>query len=215
MLTVVGEVTLLRNACLAVNAANAANAPIAATAAYCHHRLRRSLASLLKDDYFSPVPSPASSSGQLAGSDQIDLNASVSPATSPSPGVDGAEGGAAADGTTAGVAAGPPFEMLKSVVTDESTGELLTHEKVIRGSVRLETLTFRVSQPLKGLRRRTVTAKKFGFVFKVRIGCRGGRHEQMARATHVPHKCQTPPGHALPHTVPLTPGFTERRPRLD
>jgi len=46
-------------------------------------------------------------------------------------------------------------------------GEMLSLEKVLRGRTRLETLTFRVSQPVKGLRRRTVTAKKFGFVYKV------------------------------------------------
>lgn len=49
-----------------------------------------------------------------------------------------------------------------------ASGETLTHEKVVRGSTRLETLSFRVSEPLRGLRRRTVTAKRFGFVYKVR-----------------------------------------------
>jgi len=60
----------------------------------------------------------------------------------------------------------PILEILKSEVTDEETGEMLSLEKVLRGRTRLETLTFRVSQPVKGLRRRTVTAKKFGFVYK-------------------------------------------------
>ena len=57
----------------------------------------------------------------------------------------------------------PPFEFVESVVTDEATGEHLSHARVVAGSTRLEVLRFRVRGPLEGLTRTTTTAKSFGF----------------------------------------------------
>ena len=56
----------------------------------------------------------------------------------------------------------PPFQFVESIVTDEATGERLSHAKVVGGSTRLETLTYRVRGKLTDLTRTTITAKSFG-----------------------------------------------------
>ena len=61
---------------------------------------------------------------------------------------------------------GEPFELIESIVTEESTGMLLTHEKVERGTTRLETLHFVANAPLDNLRRRTVTSMNLGFMWQ-------------------------------------------------
>jgi hypothetical protein len=57
----------------------------------------------------------------------------------------------------------PPFEFVESIVVDEATGARLSHEKVVGGSTRLETLCFKVRGRLTNLKRTTTTAKSFGF----------------------------------------------------
>jgi hypothetical protein len=52
---------------------------------------------------------------------------------------------------------------VESIVVDEATGARLSHEKVVGGSTRLETLCFKVRGKLTNLRRTTTTAKSFGF----------------------------------------------------
>merc|ERR1711972_777515 len=62
--------------------------------------------------------------------------------------------------------AGPPFELLSSMVVDGLTREQLAPDApVLRGSSRLETLSFRVGQPLAELQRQTVTAKSYGITW--------------------------------------------------
>ena len=56
------------------------------------------------------------------------------------------------------------FEFVESVVTDQATGERLTHERVVYGSTRLETLVFKVRGKLDGLVRTAVSAKAFPMV---------------------------------------------------
>jgi glyoxylase-like metal-dependent hydrolase (beta-lactamase superfamily II) len=56
--------------------------------------------------------------------------------------------------------------VVSSDVVDEETGEAQTHECVVRGTTRLETLHLRVKRPLKGLTRHTRTAKRFGMLWQ-------------------------------------------------
>mmetsp|Transcript_15473 Transcript_15473/g.33766 ORF Transcript_15473/g.33766 Transcript_15473/m.33766 type:complete len:207 (-) Transcript_15473:1171-1791(-) len=57
------------------------------------------------------------------------------------------------------------FQVLESRVVEEGNGKPCTCDKVYRGTTRLETLKFQISQQLINLKRHVVTAKKMGFAF--------------------------------------------------
>ena len=77
----------------------------------------------------------------------------------------------AGDGAAAAVfkltASHPGFEFVESVVIDGHTGARLYGVDVTRGSVRLETLRFRVHQPLGLVRRKTTTAMRIMGMWQV------------------------------------------------
>jgi hypothetical protein len=72
---------------------------------------------------------------------------------------------------------GSPFELLESSVTDESTGKECSPVEVVRGTTRLETLSFVVNTELTNLKRQVVTRKKMGFTYitvateEIEMGC--------------------------------------------
>lgn len=68
--------------------------------------------------------------------------------------------------------AGAPaaFDFLESIVRDKATGAQLAADRVTRGSTRLETLKFRVSEPLDGLKRTVVNYKHFPLAGFQKVG---------------------------------------------
>lgn len=84
----------------------------------------------------------------------------------------------------------PIFVLVRTSVVEEGTGKTLSPTEVHRGTVRLETLTFLANEPLTGLRRRTVTTKKFGPIWK-KVGS-----EELAmgdyKASSTPHQFKMP-----------------------
>ena len=55
-------------------------------------------------------------------------------------------------------------------MTDKATGARLAADKVTRGSTRLETLKFKVSEPLDGLRRQVINYKHFPLAGFQKVG---------------------------------------------
>jgi len=126
-----------------------------------------------------PLHAPIDITGS-AGSDSSSDSSSASASTQPSPlqsdgsrAIAGRTGSGRAGGSEAGASDSVEkvkqpglFELLSSVVVDEATGETLEATKIVRGTCRLETVTFRAGGKLVNLRRRNMTLKSFGLMWK-------------------------------------------------
>ena len=111
-------------------------------------------------------------------------------------------------GTNVTVAHGQPFELVESTVIDEATRAPLTHEKVERGTTRLETLHFIVHAPLHNLRRRTVTSMNLGFMWQpvADVTLDMGSHEPREAANGEPLIMQFEMPRAVIPTTPFAKG---------